>query len=942
MAFAASAHAQSTGTLVGVVTDTATGGYLVGAEVSVVGTSLRTATERDGTFHISGVAAGPQTIEVSYVGRKNVLVPVTINAGGVARTTAALGADDVIAMEAVSVESVREGQSRAINQQRTSNTVMNVISADTVGNLPDNTVGDALARLAGVSVVTEGRSAFASIRGAEAKLNSVTLDGAHISSPANDGIFTTGGQETRAVDLSSIPSDMVSSIEVIKAIPADRDADSFGGLINMVTRSAFDLPGRTINGKVEYRYNSLREDDGYGFSFNYSDVVNEARTLGITATLSSSREKYGQNDYEIAYYDKSIPPVDTIPGITNAAISEYDQRTRIYAKESLGGNLNFDYRPGHTSQFYLKLFHNGSETDMTRWRLRQRGMVALSATSTDALATGTEARVTRRQDRIFTERTNERVALGGITELPQGKLSYELNMGWAEMDANARRYQFETATSALRRNINWTVDRADPMYPKVTFTDRLTGENSLYRSQDLALNQLRYHNLNGTDEDRVGKLDYEIDSKIGNVPVQWKVGAKFRNKERKLDGSLDDYVAVGTAPRQSDFVTKSEPRNLFEGKIPTLGFFPSIDDVFGPITANPGSYVLSPNDESTVVSISRYSATEDISALYGMGTAQFGKLQTVAGIRYEKTKVDYTYRPSGVSTAKGGSSYDNLFPSLLLNYRFDKNLVLRAAFTNTLSRPDYGDMIPYESSLDPEAVANLDSGALSRVFRGNPNLKAQKSANYDLSLEWYFQPTGMLSVAVFQKDIKDFIYKGVMTESRPPILVAVYQNLNGGSQDIKGTELTWMQSLAKLPAPFDGFGFSLNATFIEGESEFPTLNVTTGVRGTRTENFVPSQPKRVYNAQVYWEKYGFTARVAMNYIDEFVREVGGLAGQVTNNDATRWDAQLSYQINRNLTVFIEGKNLSEEMKRWYNNTPNRPEELEYSGWNGAGGIRYRF
>ncbi|HRE81681.1 MAG TPA: TonB-dependent receptor [Opitutaceae bacterium] len=942
MAFATTVHAQSTGTLVGVVTDTATGGYLVGAEVSVVGTPLRTATERDGSFHLAGVPAGAQTIEVSYVGRKNVLVPVTISAGGVVRTTAALGADDVIAMEAVSVESVREGQSRAINQQRTSNTVMNVISADTVGNLPDNTVGDALARLAGVSVVTEGRSAFASIRGAEAKLNSVTLDGAHISSPANDGIFTTGGQETRAVDLSSIPSDMVSSIEVIKAIPADRDADSFGGLINLVTRSAFDLPGRTINGKVEYRYNSLREDDGYGFSFNYSDVVNAARTLGITATLSNSKEKYGQNDYEIAYYDKSIPPVDTIPGITNAAISEYDQRTRIYAKDSLGANLNFDYRPGHTSQFYLKLFHNGSETDMTRWRLRQRGMVAIAATSTDALATGTEARITRRQDRIFTERTNERVALGGVTELPQGKLSYELNMGWAEMDANARRYQFETATSALRRNINWTVDRADPMYPKVTFTDRLTGENSLYRNQDLALNQLRYHNLNGTDEDLVGKLDYEIDSKIGNVPVQWKVGAKFRNKERKLDGSLDDYVAVGTAPRQSDFATKYEPRNVFEGKIPTLGFFPSIDDVFAPITANPGSYVLSPNDESTVVSISRYSATEDISALYGMGTAQFGKLQTVAGIRYEKTKVDYTYRPSGVSTANGGSSYDNLFPSVLLNYRFNKNLVLRAAFTNTLSRPDYGDMIPYESSLDPEAVTNLDSGALTRVFRGNPNLKAQKSANYDLSLEWYFQPTGMLSVAVFQKDIKDFIYKGVMTESRPPILVAVYQNLNGGQQDIKGTELTWMQSLSKLPAPFDGFGFSLNATFIEGESEFPTLNVTTGVRGTRTENFVPSQPKRVYNAQVYWEKYGFTARVAMNYIDEFVREVGGLAGQVTNNDATRWDAQLSYQINRNLTVFIEGKNLSEELKRWYNNTPNRPEELEYSGWNGAGGIRYRF
>jgi TonB-dependent receptor len=199
--------------------------------------------------------------------------------------------------------------------------------------------------------------------------------------------------------------------------------------------------------------------------------------------------------------------------------------------------------------------------------------------------------------------------------------------------------------------------------------------------------------------------------------------------------------------------------------------------------------------------------------------------------------------------------------------------------------------------------------------------------NWDASLEWYFQPTGMLSIAVFHKDIKDFIFKGVSRESRPPIIVALYQNLNGGKQDITGTELTWVQSLSMLPAPFDGFGFSVNATFVEGESVFPTFNVTTSATGTRTEDFVPSQPKRVYNAQVYWEKYGFTARVAVNYIDEFVREVGGLAGAVTNNDATRWDAQVSYRINKNFTVFVEGKNLGEETKRWYNNTPNRPEEL---------------
>jgi len=935
-------RAQSGGAVQGTVTDRASGGYLVGAEVRVVGTDLVTSTARDGTFALANLPAGNASLEVSYVGRKTKTVPVTVRAGATATTTIDLSEGDVLVLAAVTVESVREGQSRAINQQRTSNTIMNVISSDAIGNLPDQTVGEALARLAGVSVVTDGRSAFASIRGAEAKLNSVTLDGAHISSPANDGIFTTSGTETRAVDLSTIPSDMISSIEVIKALTPDRDADSFGGLVNMTTRSAFDLPGRSINGKFEYRYNSLRKDDGYGLSLSYSDVVNAARTLGVTATLAASDEKYGQNDYEIAYFDKAIAPVNTIPGITNQAISEFDQRFRRIAKESLGGNLNFDYKLGDASQVYAKFFHNGSETDAARWRLRQRGFAALAATSTDLRATGAEARITRRLDRTSSERTNDRLAVGGKTKLADGALAYELSYGLAELDARARRYQFETASAALRRNIDWVTDRTDPMYPKVTFTNRATGENSLFRTQDMALNQVRFHRVKGNDEDLVAKLDYDFARKVGDVPVQWKVGGKFRGKDRKLDGAIDDFAPTGTVPTQASFGAEFEPRGLFEGRVGTLGPYPSLDGVFSAVAANPGGFVFVPGDEITLLAISRYTAKEDISSVYGMGTAQFGKLQVVGGLRYERTQIDYTYRPAPATTASGGSSYGNAFPSLLLNYRVTPNLVLRGAWTNTLSRPDYGDLIPYESSLDPEGLLNLDSGALTRVYKGNPNLKAQKSMNFDTSLEWYFQPTGMLSVAVFHKDIKDFIYKGVSREARPPIVVALYQNLNGADQDITGTELTWAQALPMLPGPLSGLGFSVNATFIRGESVFPTFNVTTGATGTRTESFVPSQPKRVYNAQVYWEKYGFTARVAMNYIDEFVREVGGLTGAVTNNDATRWDAQLSYRVSRHFTVFVEGKNLTKELKRWYDDTPNRPEELELGGWNGAAGVKFRF
>src|SRR5262249_39648956 len=151
-----------------------------------------------------------------------------------------------------------------------------------------------------------------------------------------------------------------------------------------------------------------------------------------------------------------------------------------------------------------------------------------------------------------------RIAAGGKTTLPAGTLDYEVNYGEAQFDARARRYTFETASSALRRNIDFVVDRSDPNYPRVTLTNRPTGESSLFPTQDMALNKVRFHALTGNDKDFVAKLDYEFDQKIGDTPVQWKVGGKFRGKHRKLDGEIADYAPNGTAPTQSSFTANFE------------------------------------------------------------------------------------------------------------------------------------------------------------------------------------------------------------------------------------------------------------------------------------------------------------------------------------------------------------------------------------------------
>jgi len=107
-------------------------------------------------------------------------------------------------------------------------------------------------------------------------------------------------------------------------------------------------------------------------------------------------------------------------------------------------------------------------------------------------------------------------------------------------------------------------------------------------------------------------------------------------------------------------------------------------------------------------------------------------------------------------------------------------------------------------------------------------------------------------------------------------------------------------------------------------------------------DFLPEQPEKVFNAQIWWEKYGFSARVAANHVSEFVRTSGGRTSFSINNAATRWDASLAYRVNRNFTVYVEGRNLTEEATRWYATTPDRPEDYSFVGATFSGGVKFRF
>lgn len=947
--------AQGTGRIQGVVTEAGASTFINGALVSIEGTALQTSTDRTGAYQFAAVPAGPHTLTVSYLGLEPARAGVTVAAGGQLVQDMVLGSN-VVVLDAFKVESIRDGQSRAINQQRTASTIANIISADAIGNLPDRTVGEALARLPGVNVVDDQ---WANVRGASAEHNAVTLDGDRLTASPDSVEATSVQYDNRAVDLSLIPAEMVGGIEVIKALTPDMDADSFGGTINLVTRSAFDLKERSLNGKVEYIQNTFRKQPGRNASITYMDILDKARTLGVSATFTYRQEDRMSNDYEMSYYDNNALPIGTsgsgtlgsIAAVGDQGLEGYDTRLKFQDITKLGATVNLDWKASDTTELHLRTFYGDTETKGGRFRTRYGTLSRWSAASTATLQSGLQVRFRNYYEEGVREQDLLRLGLDGKTRLPGGgTLKYGLRWGDSEQTAVRQRYNFDFPSSTERRLYSWSVNRSNPQLPVFTMTHIATGQNGLFTNlADRKLFAFRVTNGRDNENDLTGNLDYTFSQSLAGRSVEWKVGTKMRSKERNSRPRIEDFnVPTGTVPTMAMFPVVAEPRDLLSGSQTTMGPYVSLPDMVAYFRNNSAAFAPLPGGDIRNLDARRYDVNEDVLSAYAMATTKFDRLEAIAGIRWEQTETGYNWLSDPSGASRGKQRYANVNPSLLLNYRFDRNLVARFAYTNTISRPAYGDLIPYRAVDDTQGESGnggLEPGdypETTKVFLGNARLKAQRSHNFDLSLEYYLPRSGVLSASLFQKNISDIIFRSQWKNANDPFTL-YFQERNGSSGKATGLELSWQQALTFLPKPLDGFGVNINATFIRGSSELDELVPgSTATYRTFKVDFLPEQPKKVYNAQLWWEKFGITARVAVNLIDEFVRTSGGLTAFSMNDKATRVDASLAYRLNKRFTIYVEGRNLTEEVTSWYATTPNRPEEYSFTGAIYTGGIKFRF
>jgi len=266
----------------------------------------------------------------------------------------------------------------------------------------------------------------------------------------------------------------------------------------------------------------------------------------------------------------------------------------------------------------------------------------------------------------------------------------------------------------------------------------------------------------------------------------------------------------------------------------------------------------------------------------------------------------------------------NTLPGLHLRHPWADNLILRASWTNTISRPTF------EQNRFAEEIDGAD------ITVGNPDLDPYEAMNFDASCEYYFGKFGLLGVALFYKDIDEFIFEQTIANaSRLGGDLTTFNN--GDDGDIFGVEFTFNQVLTFLPSPLDGFGIYANLTLTDSEMTV----LSTGDVPSRDVDFL-KQSDEIGNIALTYEKYGFFFRIAGTYRSEYLDSLGEVASEDRYiDDHFQVDISSSYTLQDKYTVFLNLININNEPLRAYYDQSDRLSQYEKYGWTAVLGLKLR-
>lgn len=920
LGFFSLAAVLSAASIAGRVRDSGTNSYILGASVTLRELARTTTTTASGEFSFSNVPAGTYTLEVSSLGFDTLTKAIDVTEAAMAPVEVAIKSD-VLELGRFVVEGTREGQARALQQKRSANNILDAISADAVGKFPDGNAAEALRRVPGVSVeIDQDEGRYIVLRGIDSALNTVTLNNQLIGTPSEQG--------NRGIALDSVPADLISRLEVVKAVTPDMDGSAIGGSVNIVTQSAFDRPEGFFFGSVGGFYDTFSGKTTPNGSFSYGRTLGADRKWGVVLAASYSLKQFKSQTVNTGGWATT----------TGGLFVPSQQQSYDYdvERERIGTNVALQFRPKAGHELALRINHNEFTDNEGRQSVLYEFRRGTTTNETAAGGANSQGRASRQFRDYHQTGTIDAVSLEGKHSVgTDGQLSWQVGTSKGERDVPTRvDWEYRSGSTTALAN---TIDRTGEILVIKPNTD------AYYNPATFPFRRVRFRSDDESEKVSTGQIDYKRDAQFAGRPGFWKVGVKATTRDKSDDRTNRNFNAASPAFTLADSgLSLPEVSDYFDGLF-RFGPRLNLEGNQAYYAANPTRFVADSASSLADSSASDFDGSEDVWAGYAMASIDLNPKTTVlGGIRYEGTDSSYganERRPDGTYRwVTGGRSYGNFMPGLHFNWRPSNKWVLRAAWTNTISRPRYTDLAPRRVI---DAIADATGGTFTgSISSGNPELKPYEAMNFDVSLEYYLSNSGIASVGVFHKTIDNPVFTRQVFQSNVTLeginfsSVTTTEPQNADSGKITGLELNYQQFFKFLPSPFDGFGINFNFTLTDSSAKL----------FTRTQE-LPffKQSDRIANIALFYEKYGWEARVALSYSSDFLDEVGGdAASDLYIRGRQPLDAKISYRINSKFKVFGEFLNLNEEPLVTYIGKRSQDFDHEIYQWKARFGVNFNF
>ncbi len=965
-----SGQSAATGSITGRVLNQGTAEYLRNAIVSVEGTTLSTTAEAGGVFSLQGVPAGPQRVKFVYSGLDTKVETVNVVAGqsvtlDVTLTNAEYASTIKLSEFVVATE--REGNAKAIMEQKQSIESKRVLATDTFGSISEGNVGEFLKFLPGVLIdYVEADARSVSLGGLDPKYTSVTLDGAPIASSGMAAASGTGAN--RAFEFEQMSIDGIETVDLSRTPQPENPGSALAGVVNLRSKGAFDRAGRLVSFRAGAAFNSMSgqpwkkqpgwdDEDHYrvqpNWGVEYSDVFLDRR-LGVRAGYNYSYTFSEQKAEVVNYaFDTNLTNNDTeIPRVASFSFRDSPKPTIRY-----NGNVRVDFKVSDTFWISARAEYNRYHAKFFSRDLNFNFTTTVNTPTSTTQVPGVEYSLSSQTASVGSVQVNQG---GGATN----KYGSTANFGLA---AYYKKGSFRADfTGSMSRSMTWYKDQLFGFFWSIEpnalgnlglrFNRNGPADPALYITQtsgpdyrNLANHPngfgARMNDRQGEDQRYQAKADFQY-TLSSRIPTIFKWGLHISQWVNNADRPINNYASAfrgrdGLAASADESLAAFAERNYrmnfdFGGNVDGMA---NVDRwaAYKVYQANPNAWT--PPTAAQIVGFKLQNARdaqEQIDALYQQTIFRIGKRLTVApGVRAEHTRgraagpsdlgqretdrrIFGTIAPTGVvdrttaeylQTRYGGGrvyarqDYTTWLRYLHTTYRFTEDLVLKTSWNQAISRPDMNRLI------GGLVVTNDDPNnpTPNRANAGNADLVPELSNTTNLTLEYYTKNLGQISIAAYRRDFRNLI------RSRT-YLVPSGGSWNGeplpATVSPEDWEISTVDNVGKAHLSSVEFSIMRQLTFLPGPLRRLRVNANyTRIRYDQYENFY--RPTNVANLSWFLPYRDFRIQWNTNWRPGYRTEVVTASNGWPNSvrESLTHTLDFSWNFRRNMNFFINSRNI---------------------------------